>query len=120
MFFELHTLAPHCFHTLLTILCCYSHFLIFSFELHTCIDNSKCSRESDAFERLISCEKLQCVEIACLAVSKHYLLSQHCYLRMADVRSLILFLLVTWLELTDCQLFYLLTYIFVFYACLFG
>ena len=39
-----------------------------------CIDNSKCSCESDAFERLISGEKLQCVEIACFAVSKHYLL----------------------------------------------
>ena len=39
-----------------------------------CMDNSKCSCESDAFERLISCEKLQCVEIACFAVSKQYLL----------------------------------------------
>ena len=35
---------------------------------------------------------------------------------MAGVRSLLLLLLVTWLELTDCQLFYLLTYIFVSYA----
>ena len=46
-----------------------------------CIDNSSVySCESDAFERLISCEKLQCVEIACFAVSKHYLLffSPHC------------------------------------------
>ena len=71
-----------------------------------CIDNSKCSCESDAFERLISCEKLQCVKIACFAVSKHYPViffstlfhklllfyfffcykfSQHCHLRMADV-----------------------------------
>ena len=37
-----------------------------------------------------------------------YIFSLHCHLRMAGVRSLLLLLLVTWLKLTDCQLFYLL------------